>query len=97
MIEVKRTDRIAYVDGKPVRLSKNEYDLLVAFGMVGSRVVPADMLMDLAMSHAMRVPEDRDNLNTRISRLRQKLERPFVESVPGIGYRLAEPVEFTDA
>lgn len=82
--------RTVSLDGKPVRLTPTEYDLLRA--MVAH---PGRVMTDRALLQAVWGPEyasENHYLHVYIGRLRRKIERDpqhpqFVRTDPGVGYR----------
>jgi two-component system torCAD operon response regulator TorR len=78
-------------DGRPVRLTRAEFDLLAALALADGRVLSRDQLID-AVSRRDEPPLDR-TIDVIISRLRRKIEddprRPeILVTVPAYGYRL---------
>lgn len=88
-VEVDLTARSAYVGGQPAPLTAREWATLEALARRAGRIVPkADLeqlvlgLDSLLASNAMEV---------HVSALRKKLGRHLIETVRGLGYRIAAP------
>ena len=83
------THRLYDADGSEVPITAMEYDLLKTFAEHPDRVLARDQLLDLAHSKDME-PFDR-SIDTRIARLRRKIEtdpsKPgCIKTVRGVGY-----------
>ncbi len=83
------THRLYDADGSEVAITAMEYDLLKTFAEHPDRVLARDQLLDLAHSKDME-PFDR-SIDTRIARLRRKIEsdpsKPgCIKTVRGVGY-----------
>ena len=79
--------RQAYLDDTPLALTGTEYRLLSLFFYNPGRTLPQAMILD----HMYPLETDRD-LNTvevHIGRLRRKIGRDRIQTVRGLGYRLA--------
>jgi DNA-binding response OmpR family regulator len=82
--------RTAAVEGKPIELTKVEFEFLVALarrpGMAVSRAWLAENVLAQESEAALRT------LDVHASRLRKKLGRPeLIETVWGVGYRFVRP------
>jgi two-component system, OmpR family, response regulator len=96
MIELSRSERSAFVDGRRVALSKREFAVLEALMARFGEVTPAELILATAWSD--REDPTPQRLRAQIARLRSKLEdgSPWrlLHAVRGHGYRLApEPRE----
>jgi two-component system phosphate regulon response regulator OmpR len=83
------THRLYDADGSEVPITAMEFDLLKTFAEHPDRVLARDQLLDLAHSKDME-PFDR-SIDTRIARLRRKIEtdpsKPgCIKTVRGVGY-----------
>ncbi len=87
------------IDGKPVELTRSEFDLLLAIMQGARRVIPKDSLaLELRGDYATGgyvSDADRRSVEVHMANLRRKLNDPvssprFIETVRGVGYRLAE-------
>ena len=90
--------RLVELDGEPVDLTRTEFDLLSAMLHRSRRVLSKDELA--AFTHndvnGYILDADRRSIESHIANLRRKLSdsatRPrFIETVRGVGYRLAKP------
>lgn len=83
-----RASRVT-VDGAPVKLTSHEYRLLVYLLMHQGRVVSRSELTE----HLYDQDFDRDSntIEVFVGRLRKKLATDVIETVRGLGYRLAPP------
>lgn len=75
--------------GRPVELSRREYDLLSFLAGHPRRVFSRDRLLDEVWGGAEPGPR---TVDVHVSRLRRKLGggRPVIATVRGVGYRLAD-------
>ncbi len=86
--------REVQVDGKPVELTSLEIDLLVALLRRAGRVVPRNVLLELAGRGDVTINERA--VDVHISRLRKKLgddAAARIRTVRGVGYVLARATE----
>jgi two-component system OmpR family response regulator len=85
-----RASRVT-VDGNPVKLTSHEYRLLVYLLMHQGRVVSRGELIE----HLYDQDFDRDSntIEVFVGRLRKKLTVDVIETVRGLGYRMAAPAE----
>jgi len=88
------------LDGAPVELTRSEFDLLLAIMQGNRRVISKDSLaLELRGDYASSgyvSDSDRRAVEVHMANLRRKLNDPvgsprYVETVRGVGYRLAEP------
>lgn len=84
------------LDGQPVELTRREFDLISALMHRPRRVLSKDELTSLTRGDAESyvIEADRRSIETHIANLRRKLsDSPatprFIETVRGVGYRLA--------
>jgi len=90
------TRQLFALDGSPVPVTAMEFDLLRAFCERPNRVLTRDQLLDLAHGKDME-PFDR-SIDTRIARLRQKVEvspehPAAIRTVRGSGYMFVPGIE----
>ena len=87
------------LDGAPVELTRSEFDLLLAIMNGARRVIPKDTLaLELRGDYAASgyvSDSDRRAVEVHMANLRRKLNDPvgaprYIETVRGVGYRLAE-------
>ncbi|MGF1563050.1 MAG: response regulator transcription factor [Geminicoccaceae bacterium] len=82
------------IDGKPIRLTAQEYRLLAYLLHHKDRIVSRTELTE----HLYEQDFDRDSntIEVFIGRVRKKLGVPLIQTVRGLGYRLSEPEDETD-
>jgi DNA-binding response OmpR family regulator len=92
-LEIRVGAREVTCGGRGVALTGIEFDLLLALARRAGRVVPRDMLLDLAGRSDTTVGER--TVDVHVSHLRQKLgvERNRIRTVRGVGYLLAKGTE----
>jgi DNA-binding response OmpR family regulator len=88
------------LDGAPVELTRSEFDLLLAIMQGARRVISKDALAlelrgDLPGGGGYVSDSDRRAVEVHMANLRRKLNDPvgsprYIETVRGVGYRLAE-------
>ncbi len=83
-------------DGQPVKLTKAEYEVLVAFVLYPNRVLSRERLLGL-ISHRVDAPSDR-TIDVLIRRLRNKMEAnpkqpDYFITVHGEGYLFAAEID----
>jgi DNA-binding response OmpR family regulator len=87
------------IDGAPVELTRSEFDLLLALMEGARRVITKDALaLELRGEHSSSgyvADSDRRAVEVHMANLRRKLNDPvssprYIETVRGVGYRLAE-------
>jgi two-component system response regulator MtrA len=86
-VRIDRRERTVWVDGERVDLTRVEFDLLA---MLAER--PGAAVTRRALTERVLDPEregDERTLDVHVSRLRKKLGPDIVETVWGIGYRMA--------
>ena len=90
-IELFPQRRQCFVDQQPVTLTAKEFDLLYELFKGRGNVLTRDSLMDRVWGYHGEAASR--TLDTHVRRLREKLgnEGGFVETVRGVGYRIAMP------
>jgi len=90
--------RLVELDGVPVELTRTEFDLLWTVLHGKRRVITKDELASFTRGdpHGYVMEADRRSIESHIANLRRKLAdsatKPrFIETVRGVGYRLAKP------
>ena len=83
--------------GQPVILSFHEFQLLATFVSHPKRVLTRDAILDLIAGRSW-APEDR-SVDVLVGKLRKKIEEDpqnprLIETVRGVGYKLAARVDF---
>jgi two-component system KDP operon response regulator KdpE len=84
-VEIDLGQRVVRRQGKPVRLTPKEYDLLCELALSGGRAATHSELLRAVWGSEK---ADVQYLRVYIGYLRQKLGEGLIESVPGVGYRL---------
>ena len=89
--------RLVELDGRPVELTRTEFDLLSAVMQRSRRVITKDELAAFTRNdvNSYVVEADRRSIESHIANLRRKLSDSvthprFIETVRGVGYRLAK-------
>jgi len=90
-LEVRPADALALADGRPLNVSRREFDVLVALARRPGRIVAREALFELAWGDHMR-HGDR-SVDVYVHKLRAKLEAAlpgwtFIHTHVGFGYRL---------
>ena len=80
--------REALLDGRPLELTAREFDLLYTFLSSPGRVFTREMLLSRLWSYDFY--GDERIVDTHIKNLLRKLDRDYIETVRGIGYRAAK-------
>lgn len=90
--------RLVELDGEPVELTRTEFDLLATVLHGKRRVITKDELASFTRGdpNGYVMEADRRSIESHIANLRRKLAdsatKPrFIETVRGVGYRLAKP------
>ena len=77
------------VGGHPVKLTSHEFRVLSYLMHHRGRIVSrADLTEHI---YAQDFDRDSNTVEVFVARLRRKLGAPFIETVRGLGYRMAEP------
>lgn len=87
-----RIDRARFevsVDGRPVRLTKREFDLLWYLVRNRARVVTRDTILARLWGYDADV--ETRTVDVHIRSLRRKLGERWIDTVVGVGYRFVEP------
>ena len=77
--------REALLDGRPLELTAREFDLLYTFLSSPGRAFTREMLLSRLWSYDFY--GDERIVDTHIKNLRRKLDRDYIETVRGVGYR----------
>jgi len=87
-------DRLVTVNGKPVALTKKEYDLLLYFMSNQNRVITKQSIAEHLWGDDMDMADSFDFIYSHLKNLRKKiLEKggnDYIETVYGIGYKLTQ-------
>ena len=88
-VHVSSAARSVTVHGRPVALTRVEFDLLLYLGLHPRRVFTRGQLLQSVWGYAPMAGER--TVDVHIRRLRAKLDTPsLVTTVRGVGYRLAD-------
>ena len=88
-VEVDLGARCAFVDGGRVELTAREWTVLEALSLRAGRIVTKTELERLVLGFEAELASNA--LEVHVSSLRRKLGRDLVETVRGLGYRVAAP------
>ena len=86
-VEIELSGRIARLDGQRVELTAREWAVLEALALRAGRIVSKSDLDTLVLGTDSEVVSNA--LEVHVSALRRKLGRSLIETVRGLGYRLA--------
>lgn len=87
-ISLSETERQVFVAGKEVLLTHLEFEILLLFMKNKGRVFSRDDLLNLAWGYDF--VGDEKGVNFHIMNLRRKLGADYIETVRGVGYRIAK-------
>jgi DNA-binding response OmpR family regulator len=93
-IRIHRRKRVTYVNGSPVKLTQEEYDLMTTLGIMDNRLVPTDVLLDVMCEGRVQIPADKVVLLGKVYRLRKKIGPEVIRSKFDLGYILSGDVQF---
>jgi DNA-binding response OmpR family regulator len=89
-IHIDPTQRSVEVGGRAVALTRKEFDLLTMLARQPGVVLRHEQILSEIWRTTW--PDTRRTLHVHVASLRQKLDSPgLIESVHGVGYRLAAP------
>lgn len=86
-IILSETERQVYVSGKVVSLTHLEFEILLLFLKNIGRVFTRDDILNLAWGYDF--VGDEKGVNFHIMNLRKKLNVDYIETVRGVGYKIA--------
>lgn len=86
-LRVDRARHTVEVEGRPVHLTKKEFDLLWLLIRSGGRVVTRDTILSRLWDYAADV--ETRTVDVHVRSLRKKLGEDVIETVVGVGYRFA--------
>lgn len=87
-LSVNEAERRVCVAGKEVSLTHLEFEILLLFMKNKGRVFSRDDLLNLAWGYDF--VGDEKGVNFHIMNLRRKLNAPYIETVRGVGYKIAK-------
>ena len=85
--------REAVLDGRPLELTAREFELLRTFLAAPGRVFTREILLSKLWGYDFY--GDERVVDSHIKNLRHKLERNYIETVRGVGYRVAKNTKET--
>ena len=88
-VDIDFAARAASVDGTPAELTAREWAVLEALALRAGRIVPKGQLEQLVLGFDAEVSSNA--LEVHVSALRRKLGRDLIETMRGLGYRIAAP------
>ena len=86
-LRVDRARHLVLRDGKPVHLTKKEFDLLWLLIRSGGRVVSRDTILSRLWDYAADI--ETRTVDVHIRSLRKKIGEEMIETVVGVGYKFA--------
>ena len=87
-IRLDQTSHSVSVDGRPISLTHTEYGLLELFMLNPGRVFSRDNLLNQVWGYDF--IGDEKAVNIHIMNLRRKLDTNLIETIRGVGYRIAK-------
>lgn len=87
-IQISAVQRQVFVSGSEVVLTQSEFDILLLLLRNQGRVFTRDELLNLVWGYEF--IGDEKNINFHIMNLRKKLNVDYIETVRGVGYRIAK-------
>ncbi|MDO4313332.1 MAG: response regulator transcription factor [Eubacteriales bacterium] len=87
-LSINEAERRVCVAGKEVSLTHLEFEILLLFMKNKGRVFSRDDLLNLAWGYDF--VGDEKGVNFHIMNLRRKLNSPYIETVRGVGYKIAK-------
>jgi len=93
-VELDRAGRSVAVEGRPVALTRKEFDLLELLLAKRGRALPVAYLLETVWGYDPTRYNDPSTVEVHVSRLRRKLGRSaaaLIVTVPGHGYKLVQP------
>lgn len=83
-------NRIAFVDGRTVKLTRIEWSIIIALASVKGNALSKSDLVAAVWGDPSFATDDA--LKQRIWALRRKIGPEYIECIPGYGYRLSIPL-----
>jgi two-component system OmpR family response regulator len=88
-VELDLAARAAFADGQPVEVTAREWAVLEALALRAGRIVGKPDLEKLVLGFEAELASNA--LEVHVSALRRKLGRELIQTVRGLGYRIAGP------
>ena len=87
-LQIRATQRQVFVSGTEITLTQSEFDILLLFLKNQGRVFTRDELLNLVWGYEF--IGDEKSVNFHIMNLRKKLNVDYIETVRGVGYKIAK-------
>lgn len=87
-LQISATQRQVFVSGTEITLTQSEFDILLLFLKNQGRVFTRDELLNLVWGYEF--IGDEKSVNFHIMNLRKKLKVDYIETVRGVGYKIAK-------
>lgn len=87
-LKISGNDRQVFVEGREVALTQSEFDILLLLLKNPGKVFTRDELLNLVWGYTF--IGDEKNINFHIMNLRRKLDVEYIETVRGVGYKIAK-------
>lgn len=89
-LKISEKDRRVFVEGCEIALTQSEFDILLLLLKHPGKVFTRDELLNLVWGYTF--TGDEKNINFHIMNLRKKLGVEYIETVRGVGYRIAKEI-----
>lgn len=87
-LQISESERQVFVSGKEISLTHLEFDILLLFMKHIGKVFTRDELLNLVWGYDF--AGDEKGVNFHIMNLRKKLNVDYIETVRGVGYKIAK-------
>lgn len=87
-LQISATQRQVFISGTEITLTQSEFDILLLFLKNQGRVFTRDELLNLVWGYEF--IGDEKSVNFHIMNLRKKLNVDYIETVRGVGYKIAK-------
>lgn len=87
-LQISESERQVFVSGKDISLTHLEFDILLLFMKHIGKVFTRDELLNLVWGYDF--AGDEKGVNFHIMNLRKKLNVDYIETVRGVGYKIAK-------
>jgi DNA-binding response OmpR family regulator len=94
MLRIDRRRPLVRIGKRAVRLTKAEYELITALGMMDNKLTPREILLEVVSDGRRSLRSDKNILLLRILRLRRKIGSDRLRCQRQIGYILLGDVQF---
>jgi DNA-binding response OmpR family regulator len=93
-IKVKTDEKLAYVNGQTINLTRKEYDLLMFFMVNKDRIVTKESIVEHLWGDNVVLTDSFDFVYTHVKNLRKKLESKncpnYIKVIYGFGYKFCD-------